>query len=148
MENKPASLDQIILQVGEMVELIQKHKGPLISNFTPQIYEQIDQLEKAVALFREASENSMENAGIDIAKLKEGSKDSPHISPRGKKLLLQADHITEDANLLQMALSNSIKREGVSKKTKKPQEKEHKLRSKERKKMFKSIGGDEKWIPL
>lgn len=147
MENNP-SLDHLLMQVGEMIEMIQNHKGPISSNITPRVLANMDLLEEAVGFINELNQKAFELAGID-EKLKKETLESSSIKSKDKYLIERAENITRDARSLQLALSKAAERGRGKKKTKvPPKTAANKYNIKERRKLFKPLGGDKTWIPL
>lgn len=147
MENKP-SIDKLIMQIGEMVEMMQNYKEPISPDKTPLILAELDRLEQAVNVIEEHQQDAFKEANIDIEKLIQESLESP-VSSKNQQQLKRAKEIEVDIRAFQLALSQAMERKKGRKKVKQtPTDSATKQQMKERRKLFKSIGGDKNWIPL
>lgn len=137
---KKNPLDHLLMEMTEMIQLIQNHRGKISANITPQVLKKIENLEQALAVFEEANQRAFQEAGLDIERLKNETLESP-VESREKNLLQRAEMIASDARSLQLVLSREMKQG-----QKKPRKGASNLN--QRKKLFKPLGGDANWIPL
>ncbi len=145
MENKNR-IDLLLFQVAEIIQVIQNHKGPIAENISPSLLEDIEKLEKTFAQFNELSEKSFKESHIDIEQLRTETVRSTNTSAKDKQLLQRAKNIERDARKLQLSLSKAMergKRQGAT-----THQDPLKRKIKERRKLFKPLGGDRNWIPL
>lgn len=146
MDNKPSmNTDQLLRQIGEILEMIQNPKGPISQNITPEVLANLTELEAGVQFINQLNEWTVESVGPENLKknIEESIADS-----KEKQLIERADNIVKDARTLQLVLSKAIHRGKRRKKEKRSPEANSKQAIKERRKLFKSLGGDSKWIPL
>ncbi len=141
MENQNR-LDHLLTEMAEMIQLIQNHRGTISANITPQVLKKIEDLEQALAIFEEINKQAFEEAGVDRERLKTEKLESLDVPSEEKNLLQRANRIASDARNLQLILSREM-RQGRQKKFRK-----RSSGMKERKKLFKPLGGDANWIPL
>lgn len=143
MENKrEPTLEDLLSTINETLAAIQNHKGPI--NLTPELLADITQLEAAVTDFKETSDELFELFDVDIQSLKQEILESPTVRSGEKQLIKQAEDIERDARVLKLALSKSKGRG----KDRNKQSDAGKQELKERRKLFKPLGGDKKWLPL
>lgn len=144
MENQPEpTLQNLLEQVNETLQVIQNHKGPI--KLTPDLLADVEKLENAVTNFKEDSQELFEIFDIDIKELQQEILDSDTARSSDKQLIKRAKDIETEARVMKLALT-----QGKQKRRKSPKEKQDidKRQMKERRKLFKTIGGDQKWIPL
>jgi hypothetical protein len=139
------SLEQLLVEITEMMQLLQKHRGPVTQNVTPEVLKKLDDLEQAMAAFNEIQQKAFQAANLDIEKLKEECLSAPSDS-KEKKILQRAKAIEQDAQALQSALSQATGQTHAPKKSKRKTKATQSMR--ERRKLFKPLKGDNKWIPL
>lgn len=142
--------NKMLSEIEEIIQAIQNHKEPISKNITPEVLKQISDLEEAIGVLSELQRTAFEIAGIDQEKLKEEVLASTDINPKSKNLINRAESITREATTVKLALSKAIKKRKSSKKVLKSKEDDAatKQEVRERRKLFKSIGGDSSWIPL
>lgn len=138
------SILQLLKQITEMIDLIRQKGGDLSGKMTPEAIQDFNKLKESVALFNAANRKGFQDANIDIETLKKQVQVSDVVSEEDKRLLGEVGRV--EKNLKEAKIS-------LDKKTKQDQEtlklnKDTKQKMKERRKSFKSIGGDKKWIPL
>lgn len=144
MENKPEStLQNLLEQIDATFQIIQNHKGPI--KMTPDLVADIEKLESAVKNFKEDNQELFEILDIDIKELQQEVLESSDVRSSDKQLIKHAKDIETEARVMKLALTKSKNKRGKSPKEK--QDSEKRL-IKERRKLFKTIGGDQKWLPL
>lgn len=132
-ESNRKIMDQLLNDISEMIKQIETFKGPVTPLKNP---DKIKDEVEIIGKFMEAIEGFYDGAK---------STDEP-IDPENKQLLLKAQGIEQEAKILQQAYSKALSKKNRSKKSKKKEPESEQM--KERKKLFKTIGGDKKWIPL
>jgi hypothetical protein len=147
MEDKP-SLDYLLLQITEIMEKIKNHRGSISKNFTPEVIDQLDALESSIDILSQHQQSMLKDANIDPDQFIQEKIENPNTSPREKQVLMRAKEIEQDARTFHLALSKAIERKKGKKKTNSDSTKADKKQMKERRKLFKTIGGDKNWIPL
>ena len=147
MEKKP-SLDHLLMQISEMLETIENQEGSISKNLTPEVLTKLDILESAVPIFLQHQRETFKEANIDIEHLIQDTLESSDSNPKNRQLLKRAKAIEKDARTLQLAFSKAIERGSGRKKTKRLSKDVNKQQLKERRKLFKPLGGDKNWIPL
>jgi hypothetical protein len=146
MEDKPKpkpDIEDLLSSINEILDAIQKHKGPI--KLTPDLISDIDKLEGMVKDFKECSEELFDMCDIDIESLKKEVIESPNIRSGDKQLIKRSEDIERDARVFKLALSKA-KSKGRGKTSKGKENDKRKI--KERRKLFKQIGGDKTWLPL
>lgn len=134
----------LIRQLAEMVNLIEeKREGP--DKPLPEgIEESLNELESQVALFRQVTEETLDEMGIDRVELMRRIKNPPEtMEAEKKKALVQLSHLKK--NLLEV--QQELGRKAIAQKMAAPEKKKSSLRSSHRKK-FKRLGGDDTWKPV
>jgi hypothetical protein len=145
MENKPEpTLENLLEQINETLQIIQNHKGPI--KMTPDLVADIDKLETAVKDFKEDSQELFNMFDIDIKNLKQEVLESTQVRSSDKQLIKRAEDVEKEARVMKLALAKG--REKRRKNKPESEKNVDKRQMKERRKLFKSIGGDQKWIPL
>lgn len=146
MENKPnPTIEDLLILIGDMVKNFSEHQGPI--KMTPEILADIDKLEAAASIFKEDTEELFKILNINTKELKIDLLESSEIKTEDKQLIKRAEDIENDARVIKLALSKMQKKGRQSKSQAEDQE-STKKQMKERRKLFKTIGGDQKWIPL
>lgn len=145
MENKsvPPTLQDLFEQIEKTIQLIQNHKGPI--KMTPDLVADIEKLEKVVQNFAEDNQELFKVLDIDIEKFQEEILESNHVRSSDKQLIKHAKDIETEARVMKLALTKGRERR---RKNPKDKQENNKRSIKERRKLFKTIGGDQKWIPL
>jgi hypothetical protein len=144
MENKTEhTLQDLLEQINETLQVIQNHKGPI--KMTPDLIADVEKLEVAVTHFKEDSQELFEIFDIDIKELQQEILESDTARSSDKQLIKRAKDIETEARVMKLALAQSKEKK---RKTPKEQQASDKRQMKERRKLFKTIGGDQKWIPL
>jgi hypothetical protein len=99
-------------------------------------------MESAVPIMKSHLQETFQEAHIDVESVTKEIIESPYTDPKNKQLLKRAKDIEQDARTLQLAYSKALERGKGRKKSKHPKG------SKERRKLFKPLGGDKNWLPL
>lgn len=135
----------MIRQLAEMVNLIEENReGPTDKPLPDNIEQMVGELEAQVALFREVTEETLDELGIDRVELMRRIKNPPEtLKPDDRKSLQQLTHLKKNMTEIQNEISrkalgeNRLPTAGKKVKGKKP-----------RRKKFKRLGGDDKWKPV
>lgn len=143
MESKPKpTLEDLFSVINETLEIIQNHKGPI--HLTPELLADIDKLGALVADFKENNQLLFEILDIDIESAKKEILESPNIRSSDKQLIQRSKDIEREARVLKLALSKAKSKERGKDRQSQGGTKEQK----ERRKLFKPLGGDKNWLPL
>jgi hypothetical protein len=142
-----SKVEQLINQIGDMVKMIQDHKGPIADNITPEVLNKLEWLETIMSQYQELNQKTFQEAGIDIEKLRHETLGSETISPKNAQVLKRTQEIEKEAKKLQREYERIIAQNNLqpqAAKTKDP------LRQniKDRRKRYKPLGGDKNWIPI
>ena len=144
MDAKPkVSLEDLVSEVNKVLHVIQNHKGPL----PPEVLADFKRLKGLLDNFHEDIEDLIKLGDIDINKLKEAIINSPDVKSNDKQLIKQSIDLEKEARVIELALSKAMENNNEPK-TKTPSGNKKKQQIKERKKLFKTIGGDKNWIPM
>ena len=146
MKNKPKhTLEDLFSTINETLEIIQNHKGPI--NMTPELLGDIDKLEAVVADFKENNQILFETLDIDIQNAKKEVLESTNIRSSDKQLIKRSEDIEKEARVIKHALSKA-KSKIRGKHSQNLSSSGENKQKKERRKLFKPLGGDKTWIPL
>lgn len=140
---KKRSIERMMMEVADILETIRKNEDKTL-NLTPKLIEAIKQLKTTADLLQQTNKKIFEDAQIDIEKLTIETLDSSAVTSKDKQLIKQSKQIQQDARKMRLEQEKKI----TLKNSEKDKQKEGNRQKKERKKLFKSIGGDKNWIPL
>lgn len=157
---KNRSLDYLLMQVGEIISTIQNSKGKVdVTN--EWVEKDLEYIENTIRTLIQYYKENLQKANVTPEQLTQEALESPNTTPREKNLLQRTQEIEEDAILIQSAIAKGLERQKERKKSKPSTTKEaakgkgnkeeiakHKKEMKERRKLFKSIGGDKNWKPV
>lgn len=143
---KTPSLENLLIQINEVIHQMTTHQGPIAQNFTPEINARLEALETAVSIFHQHQQETFKEANIDIERLTQETIESS--SPnRQQQFLKRAQEMQRDAHALHAALTQATKgKRGQKKRSSRNSSEQQQI--KERRKLFKPLGGDKTWIPL
>ncbi len=142
-----AQLNLLLSQIAEMLEAIQKPQKPLSGTDNPRILRELEWLETSLQTLNQCQEEVFRDANLDINQATKEILESPAANSSDKQLLKRAQEIQRDATALHLALSKAIQKDKGRKKTRAVNG-NTKEQMKERRKLFKPLGGDKTWIPL
>lgn len=126
--------DRMLDDLSEMLKQAENSKGPLQKLKNPEaVKEELAMIKKFMASIDECFEEMQ-------------SPESAAIPDDQKELISKAKEIEGEARFVQKAYSKALAKKEHIRKSKNKGKADPKV--KERKKLFKSIGGDKKWIPL
>lgn len=136
----------MIQQLAEMVNMIEKNReGKSDEPLPDNIEDMLGELEGQVALFREVTEETLDELGIDRVELMRRIKNPPDtLKPSDKKSLEQLSHLKQNMSEIQ----NEISRKAIGEKRLPTAGKKKGKRKKSRREKFKRLGGDDKWKPV
>jgi hypothetical protein len=141
------AMDRLLMEIAEMIEMIQNHRGPLKPDVSlNEIKMNLNFIKKSIAVFQDVQNESIQTSQLDPDDVIKKKMKSPKTPPEEKQFHQKAREIALNAKALQLTYAKVIK-EGKRKKRTKPDEKQAQ-QMRERRKLFKTIGGDKKWIPL
>ena len=148
MEKQP-SLDQILIQIQEILQMVQNHKKVPSSDLSPQVLNDLERIESAMKTLSHYHQEGVQEAQLNMDHLIQETQDSVMISSREKQFLKRAQGIEKDVQAFHSALSQAIEKENKRSKNRVPLKDEtSRQQQKERRKLFKPLGGDKSWIPL
>ncbi len=128
-------LQEVMNAIQQTMEIIANHEGPI----PVEVYEDIEKLKLIAKEYKENVLAVYKKHGINIRELQDELLNSPDVRQSTKQAILQARDIELEARVIDRALTKA-------KKKRKSTDQSDKKKIKERKKMFKSIGGDQNWI--
>ncbi len=135
--------------VADIIKAIPIHQGPISRNLTPEVMMELDRLEKAMGEFRDINKQSYKTANVDIDKLRRETFSSEQITPKQKQILIRALEIENEARALQSQYAQVLAMNKIEAARLTGTGKEGEKREiKDRRKRYKPIGGDKKWIPI
>lgn len=140
--DKKVSIEQLLEQIKEILTALENIPNTEPKELPPEVMVQLDIMESAVPIIKAHWESMYKEANIDMDAITNNLAESPDTEPRTKRIIEKAKEIERDAKLLQLANSAAIKRAKGKRKKKQSQQ------MKERRKLFKPLGGDDTWIPL
>ena len=143
MENQPdPHREQSLEEAQHILQIFQKNSSSI--NMTPDLMNDMEKVNATVANFKEKTEQILNTIDQRLQNF------SFPFNEEGKseiyqKLSEQSKNIAMNVRSLQLALSNTKRKKRGSSS---PMQERERRQMKERKKMFKTIGGDQKWIPF
>jgi hypothetical protein len=140
-------VEYLLGYIGELLKLIPQHQGPISQNVSPEILNELERLELAMAQFEELNKQTFKNADIDIENLKAETINSDKIVPKQKQLLKKSQEIQREAKQLQAQYAQVIEKSKVKSQASRERD-PLKKEMKDRKKKYKPLGGDKNWIPI
>lgn len=140
MEEKK-SIDQLIMEAGDLLKIIQEKREHMELN--PEILKKVEGFKKVAQWIKEKNERIFNQSEINIDALTEKTLLSEKIEEKTKQSIKQSKQIQEDGKKILGETSKKIKE-----KTNEEEMSSAHQKKKERRKLFKSLGGNSKWIPL
>lgn len=140
-------MEHLLKELTELIDMIIHHEGPINLNPSNKILEELKMTGEIIGTindFLEASQPSL----ADVDSLIKTQLESPEISNPEKQLLLHSLEVEQEAKILQSSFASSMKKGKKRKSGKSGQSDANRKEMKERRKLFKTIGGDKKWIPM
>lgn len=135
------TLEDLMVEIQKAMEIIQNQKNPI--KITPELLADINKLEKAVNQFKEDTQDLFDLFDVDIQNMQSEILESADVRTDDKQLIKRAKDIEIEARVMKLALTKAR-----GNKKNQSTDSSEKQQMKERRKLFKSIGGDKKWIPL
>lgn len=134
------AMDNVLTEIGEALKLMESHQGDLTPLKELDAVATRAELETYQQLFDIICEFWYDLPRVD--------HDAPESTDK-KQFLLRAKDMEQESLMLQKAFSQALEKSKKQKKSKKGEKEEAiEQQKKERRKLFKTIGGDKKWIPL
>ena len=143
-EKQGVKLHDLLEQIAHLMQTIQNHKGPI--HMTPDLASDIEVLKGAVSNLKEGNRAITEELDINPKELRKKLLSSDGIRSSEKQLLKQVKDIEIEAHVMNLACKKA--KEKKRKNSVAGKDPEEKRQIKERKKIFKTIGGDKKWLHL
>lgn len=146
-EKEKPSMEKILREIAEMMEKIENYKGSLTPLESPGLVAaNLDVLKSMMATFDEMVIEPLEKKH-DMEALTKETLESPTVNSNYKQLVKQSLEVGQEAKILNDAFKMAIAKNKSRRKGKKGEESGNQ-QMKERRKLFKTIGGDKKWIPM
>lgn len=149
-KNKPPSMEQMLNEMAEMMKKIEIYKGPLPT--TPEALGPIVGDIEMLKHFMDAIEDFVIapiEAKVDLDALTQETLENPKISTNHKQVIKQSLEVDQEAKILKAAFKKVMdKNKSRSKSKEGGKDAASQQLIKERRKLFKTIGGDKKWIPM
>lgn len=143
-ENPEPRFEDLLEQLHKTLKDIQNFKGP----HSKELASDIEKLESAVGIFKKESQELIDTLDIDMESLKHKVLDSSDVRSDEKQFIKQTGDIEKEARVLKSALAEAKEKRGDKRGNRTSSQNAERDQMKERKKLFKTIGGDKKWIPL
>ena len=150
MENSnQLKMERLLAEISELIDMIVNHKGPIIPLKNPkEVSEEIEKARVIMDAINDFLDDSHQSSD-DMETLAKRKLESSEVSNNEKQLLRHSLEVGQEAKVLQSAFALSLKRRKKSKLNKMDdQSTANKKQIKERRKLFKTIGGDKNWIPM
>ena len=145
MENKPESSVRMLLEeIHHTLKTIQHHKGAI--KITPELNADIEKFAANTVQLKERAEGILNSLDVETKMLEENTLTNSNLRTSDKQLLKFAQEMEIEAYVMQQGLKKGASLKG--KHSSKESKENDRQKIKERKKLFKTIGGDQKWIPL
>lgn len=134
----------LIQQLAEMVNLIEEKKEGPDKPLPEGVEEMLSELESQIALFRQVTEETLDEMGIDRVELMRRIKNPPDtMDPNRKKAVLQLNHLKQNLTQVQQEIGRkTIEQQKQAVQEQKP------VRKTSHRKKFKRLGGDDTWKPI
>ncbi len=146
MKNQ-TSINHLLDQVEELIQTIKTDKKPPSPSFNPQNSNvEIEVLKINLKALNDVQTDSFNAAGADFDQLVKETLDSSTIDEKDKEWLLRAKKLEDETRLLELAFAKAKEKGKKEKRGKTSSGGKQQIR--ERRKLFKTLGGDKKWIPL
>lgn len=145
MEEENKKIEDVLEAIHKFMQNVQNFKEPI--KMTPEILKQMQDLKKFIHSFSEYFDELSEVFGINIDNLEKEVEISSKDHFKSRQLIQRTKDNEKEALATIIGLTKAKNRRKIQQTGKKgnlPNVKEQK----ERRKLFKSIGGDKKWIPL
>lgn len=147
-EKRPAT-EQMLTEIAEMIEKIKNFEGTIKPLENPGLAQaRLSVAKKLVEILDKMVIEPMERQ-FDMDALTKEALESPNVTPENKRLVKKATEVQQEAKILNSAMKTALAKSKPKKGKKNPKEGVATSEQiKERRKLFKSIGGDKKWIPM
>lgn len=145
MEKDQPNFEDLLKSIQDVLKGIQNKTTPL--DVTPELLLQIENLKNGVRFFKENIHMVCKELDVDIEKAKEEYMKSPALKSYEKQLMRHSKDLENEAFIIGLGLKAAAEEAPLSKDDTSQKSKNRK-KVQERRKLYKSIGGDSKWIPL
>lgn len=134
-------IEPLLNQVGDLLQKIQNYDKPL-EDIPKEVLFELEALEKLFHRFEDLNQKALTQANIDLDDLKRSAlSPSSQASPKDKQLLEKSIAMEKDIEQMKRYLTQILR----SRESKEPNKNKA---LKERRKKYKSLGGDKGWIRL
>lgn len=140
-KEKETTMEDVLEAIQQTLDVIKNRKEPI--KMTPELLADIEKLKQAVQSFQEDTDEIFDLLEIDVKQME--TEGSSKLRSEEKQLIARAHDIEEEACMIQLALAKAHSQKG---KKESSGQTSGKQQTKERRKLFKSTGGDKKWLPL
>lgn len=149
-EKSKPSMERMLTEMAEMMKKIEDYKGPLPT--TPEalgpLVGDIEMLKHFMDTIEDFVIAPIE-AKVDLDALTQETLENPKISTNHKQIIKQSLEVDQEAKILKAAFKKVMDKNKSRGKTKAGgKDAASQQLIKERRKLFKTIGGDKKWIPM
>lgn len=145
MEKNP--LDPFLDRIAELFQKIYQNRNKPIEKLPEGIDQQIEQLERDIALFCKMNEEILSKEQISEQELQETVQSTSDSLPfKGLEILERIISLKKEAESYQRDLA--VQKESLKKDLSSQDQAKKRNLALKRKKKFKQIGGDKGWIPL
>lgn len=144
---KEISMDEILMIISDILEMCKHPQNPN-KEIPPVFYTKLERLESDIQILNTFLKDTYKKENVDIDQVIKERRKNPNLSPAEKETLKLAKNIDQEFHNVEDALTNTSKLKKAQKKLKSLPKGENKRQVKERRKLFKTIGGDQTWIPL
>ncbi len=148
-KNKP-SMERMLTEMAEMMKMIENYKGklPTTAEAVAPLLGDIEMLKHFMDTIEDIVIAPIE-AKVDLDALTQETLENPKISTNYKQILKQSLEVDQEAKILQEAFKKVLDKNKKRSKAKAgDKDGASQQQIKERRKLFKTIGGDKKWIPM
>lgn len=144
MEKKPAGVEDLLNAIQETVDTIQNKKGPI--KITPELLADIETLKKAVSDLKKNTRELLDILEVNVRDVQKEILESPKLKTNEKQLIKHTDDLKKRMLAIKIAIAQASKSDNKLENIE--NQVVDKKQLKQRRKLFKSIGGNKKWIPL
>ncbi len=150
MEKQQAVLNNLLTQLEEIFETLKQVKSAPAAKPTPNLSANLDMLERGIKLLAVYQAKALRENHSNINNPLETIMTSPVTDPNTKEWLERSKQIEKHVQIFREAFQRGLKRHKIRQKEKGTGSSatNNKQQIQERRKLFKTLGGDQKWIPL
>ena len=150
MEKQQAVLNNLLTQLEEIFETLKQVKSAPAGKPTPSLSANLDMLERGIKLLAVYQAKALRENRSNVNNPLEEIMTSPVTDPNTKEWLQRSKQIENHVQVFREALQRGLKRHKMRQKEKSTGSSatNTKQQIQERRKLFKTLGGDQKWMPL